>query len=247
MKRTTLGLLSSVFVAIAAGCCLCELCPLAGTVELSYDFGDGAHGWQAGFADYPVGTDAFHELDSGIRPLPAELNTAKTGFLLSGNNHADDLFMFFAKKLGPEDGIVAGRTYCVRFVIRFASNAPTGCFGVGGAPGENVYLKAGATPDEPTRSEDGNGWWRMDVDKGNQSEGGDAASSAGNVANGLDCNTVPEPRPYVSLTRRHTHTTTVTADDDGVLWLLIGTDSGFEATTALYYERVDVRLIPVAG
>jgi len=30
------------------------------------------------------------------------------------------------------------------------------------------------------------------------------------------------------------------------LWLLVGTDSGFEATTALYYQRIEVTLTPVA-
>jgi hypothetical protein len=37
----------------------------------------------------------------------------------------------------------------------------------------------------------------------------------------------------------------VNANASGELWLLVGTDSGFEGTTALYYQRIDVRLVPV--
>jgi hypothetical protein len=34
------------------------------------------------------------------------------------------------------------------------------------------------------------------------------------------------------------------ADAQGRLWLIVGTDSGFEATTSLWYTRIDVRLVP---
>ena len=34
----------------------------------------------------------------------------------------------------------------------------------------------------------------------------------------------------------------VTADEDGVLWFIAGTDSGFEGLTALYYDTITVVL-----
>jgi hypothetical protein len=37
----------------------------------------------------------------------------------------------------------------------------------------------------------------------------------------------------------------VRTDGQGQLWLLVGTDSGFEGPTALYYQRIDATLIPV--
>jgi hypothetical protein len=37
----------------------------------------------------------------------------------------------------------------------------------------------------------------------------------------------------------------VTADEGGRLWLIVGTDSGFEWLTTLYYTRIDYRLDPV--
>ncbi len=40
--------------------------------------------------------------------------------------------------------------------------------GIGGSPGESVYVKAGATTEEPLIIEDSDGWLRMNIDKGNQ-------------------------------------------------------------------------------
>ena len=36
-----------------------------------------------------------------------------------------------------------------------------------------------------------------------------------------------------------------TSDDQGRLWLLFGSDSGFESLTTLYYTRVTVALSPL--
>jgi hypothetical protein len=124
-----------------------------------------------------------------------------------------------------------------------ASNAPSDCIGTGGAPGESVILKAGASAIEPLPVLTENGL-RMNVDKGEQAAGGPAASVVGNIANGLPCDAVNDT-PYATLMRRHTHPVPVTANSDGELWLLVGTDSGFESLTALYYERIDVALLPL--
>ena len=37
----------------------------------------------------------------------------------------------------------------------------------------------------------------------------------------------------------------VTADGEGRLWLIVGTDSGFEGLSALYYARISCTLTPV--
>lgn len=220
-----------------------------GGIWISFDFKDGESGWVAGFADYHADQADELMLDAGIEPLPDEMRACGTGFYIQGLNLSDDLFMFLKRRLGPEDGVEANRTYRVRFQIVFASNAPSGCFGIGGAPGESVYLKAGASGVEPVPELGVDGYYRMNVDKGNQSSGGPAASVAGNIANGIRCEDLPAPGncPYVSLPVWHRHDHEVTANADGELWLLVGTDSGFEGLTGLYYQRIEVRLVPVAG
>jgi hypothetical protein len=219
-------------------------------VSISFDFRNGALGWQAGFARYPPNTDrdGFYQLLSDIRSLPAELGVNGTGFYIQGNNHSDSLVMFMKRRLSAVDGIVAGQAYQVNFTILFASNAPTGCLGPG-SPGESVNLKAGASPAEPlallTASRP-TPWLEMNVDFGGGSglyKDALAASSTGTIANGQPCES--STHPWVSIQRSHQHTALVNANSKGELWLLAGTDSGYEGLTQLYYQRIDVTLTPV--
>lgn len=209
----------------------------------SYDFRAGAQDWSAHFADYAPHMADGLELEAGPRPLPAELGLDGPGFLLSGFNQSDDLWMGLGRRLSAADGIEPGRAYAIDYTIVFASAAPSGCAGIGGAPGEAVHLKAGAAAVAPQPVVDPQAdYVRLNVDKGDQSEGGADASLAGDVANGLPCETGV---PFVSLTRQHRHAGPVTASAAGELWLVVGTDSGYEGTTTLYYQRIDVRLTPV--
>lgn len=219
----------------------------AQTVSLNYDFRNGAQGWQADFADYPPSTDkdGFYQLRAEIRNLPPEIGGG-TGFYFQGANHSDDLFMFLKRRLTAADGIIPGQAYEINYAIVFASNAQSGCGGVGGSPGESVGLKAGASPSEPLALFDisrPNSNLRMSVDKSNQSQGGVHASVAGNIANGQPCS---GSTTYVSIQRTHRHTVPVIASSNGDLWLLVGTDSGYEGFTSYYYQSISVTLVPVA-
>jgi hypothetical protein len=134
------------------------------------------------------------------------------------------------------------------FTIVLASNAPSGALGIGGAPGESVFLKAGASTMEPEVYLDSDtDYYLVNVDKGSGNSGsGTEASVVGNIANGLSAEEIDlENPPYVSLERQHEHEYTVTASPDGQLWLLVGTDSGFEGLTAIYYQSISVTLIPL--
>jgi len=216
---------------------------ISSSIRLEFDFRQGAQGWEAGFAEYSVEMEGLM-LESEIRPLPSEFGVNGTGYYLQGMNHSDDLFMFLNRRLGMDDGVVPGREYRVMFTIVLASNAPSGAAGIGGAPGESVYLKAGASSVEPEVYLDADtDYYLMNVDKGwGNSGSGTAASVVGNIANGLSAE--EDPR-YILLEREHEHEYTATASPDGQLWLLVGTDSGFEGLTAIYYQSVSVTLIPL--
>lgn len=211
------------------------------TVKISDDFGSGPLGWESGFADYSPLSEGM-ELESEIRPLPPELGVNGTGFLLSGHNRSDDLFMFLTKKLAQADGVRPDQRYAVTFRIVFASRAGTGCSGIGGSPGESVFLKAGATEIKPLVMLSDDDHYRINVDKGNQSTGGPAASVAGNIANGsANCS---DDAPFLSIERIHRHDSIVAADRFGEIWLLVGTDSGFEGKTSIYYQSIEATLEP---
>jgi hypothetical protein len=220
---------------------------ISSSIRLEFDFRQGAQGWEVGFAEYSPDMEGMM-LEAGIRALPSELGINGTGYYLQGMNHSDDLFMFLKRQLGTDDGVAPGQEYRVMFTVVFASNAPSGAVGIGGAPGESVYLKAGASPVEPDVYLDPDtGYYLMNVDKGSGNSGnGTAASVVGNIANGLSADEIDmENPPYVPLMRQYEHQWTVNASQDGELWLLVGTDSGFEGLTSIYYQTVAITLSPV--
>lgn len=209
------------------------------------DFTAGADGWAGGAVDLPTGPQPGYELDWGLQPLPAEV-AAGTGFMLQGKNRSDDLFLYVTRQLDSGHGILPNKAYQLSFTISLASNAPSGAAGIGGAPGEGVFLKAGGSTVEPEGVNDRENWVRLNVDKGNQSQGGTAATVAGTIANGLAAGGGGAAAPYVSIVREVTHATTVQSDAQGRLWLLAGIDSGFEGLTRIYLQKIAVRLTPAA-
>jgi hypothetical protein len=85
----------------------------------------------------------------------------------------------------------------------------------------------------------------MNVDKGEQTTAGPAGSVVGDIANGLPCDSASgDVQPYVSLVKEHSNEVPVKGSASGELWLLVGTDSGFEGVTALYYQQIVVELLP---
>ena len=215
----------------------------SGVVTATYDFEDGSDGWASEIADY---TDATRPDDflSETGAAPPGLDEGTDHVHLAATNTSDDLFMYLRRLVGPELPLEPGTGYEVAFTVEFASSAPTDCAGIGGAPGESVWLKVGATSEEPVPVSQG-GETRLSVDKGGQSQGGEAAEVAGDVANGIPCEeALEQDSPYADVTLEHTLADPVVTTDDGTVWLLVGTDSGFEGRTSLYYDRIEVTFTP---
>ena len=222
--------------------------PYPNPINLEFDFRDGALGWEYGFAEYAPNMEDIMQFEAGIRTLPDELGIDGNGYYLQGMNRSDDLFMFLKHGLGSDKGVIPDQEYRIEYTIVFASNAPSEAFGIGGPPGEAVFLKAGATPIEPKVYLDTDiDYYRMNVDKGEGNSGsGPAASETGHIANGLPADEIDMMNPpYVTIERQHEHEYNVIASADGKLWLLVGTDSGFEGLTGIYYQSIAVKLIPV--
>ncbi len=202
-------------------------------MTFEFKFHDGTQGWTGGFADYPVGEDEDYELEFKHTPLPEPLNQEESALMLSGINMSDDLFMFVKRKV---TGLEANGTYNTFFTVEFASNIPDGMIGVGGSPGESVYVKAGATALKPATEKDDMKYFRMNIDKGNQSEGGKDMIVLGDFSNDTD------QEVYTLKTLQNEKAFTVTADENGEVWFLVGTDSGFESTTTIYYNKITVEM-----
>ncbi len=200
--------------------------------QYEYAFSSGTEGWTGDFADYPndPGVEQFYELEFSHAGLPNPLNAADGALKQSGVNRSDDLFMFITKKI---TGLRPGNTYTVKITVDFATNVANNMVGVGGSPGEGVFIKAGAVAMQPMKTLNTNeNWFRMNIDKGNQSNSGGDMKVIGNFANGTNQNT------YIIKQLTTTAPLTVKASPQGEIWLVIGTDSGFEGRTTIYYSSV---------
>jgi len=198
---------------------------------ISVDFNTNAEGWTAGFADYPAGQEAFYELEASHSLLPASLGANRKGIRISGNNHSDDLFMFVTKKF---NGFEPNTRYEIDFELGIGTDVHSGCSGIGGSPGDSVYVKAGAAKIEPKAVNDGTGFYLMNIDKSNQAVGGSDAMVIGNIGNGLDCDNADQSYKKKTLKSEPVKFTTY-SDANGAIWIIFGTDSGFEGPTTIYF------------
>ena len=199
-----------------------------------FDFGSGSEGWEAGFADLPVDyrQDTF-ELGFAHTDLPAHLGAGRKALLLSGHNRSDDLFMFLKRRF---DGLQPSTTYRLTFDVEIASNAPESFAGIGGAPGKSVFVKVGAAAQEPLAVAQGSSL-RMNIDKGNQIQEGRDMILIGDIG-------IPGDEVVYRLKRldNRNRPFEVRTDAQGSLYVIIGTDSGFEGKTDLYYSQIRLTL-----
>jgi len=192
-------------------------------------------GWVSGFTDYPQGQETFYELQCQQAPLPSELGPGG-GVSMRGNNHSDDLFMYLTRQV---TGLSPTKNYRLDLRVDIGTNAPADCGGIGGAPGTSVYFKIGASATKPASTLDGQGILRLNLDKGQQSTGGADLKVVGDISNTLHCPDSSYQAKVLSLSSFMVRTAA-----DGSLWLVVGTDSGFEGLTALYYDKITVTLTP---
>jgi hypothetical protein len=210
--------------------------------QFTYTFNEDQEDWITGFADLPADYDhAIYELASGWSELPSGLDG--NAIYLSGHNRSDDLFMFLKKQVV---GLKPNTTYQVFFSIDLASNTPAGLMGIGGSPGESVYVKAGATTNVPEVIEDKDGWLRTNIDKGNQASEGEDMINLGTLANpNIDLDTFTGEEYAIMTLDNQDRVFTVTTDSQGRVWVIAGTDSGFEGPTKVYYDKISIRMSEV--
>jgi len=201
---------------------------------------DAGQSFEPLFLDYPDGSEEFYELAHAYGPLPDPWQDLH-GVMISGNNHSDDLMMVLTR---PLDGLEPGMTYQAELEMQFATNVPSDCVGAGGSPGEGVYMRLGAAGEKPDHFIDDHGYRRSALDLGQQSNPGELALSAGDMTNGLEDSLCTDPdRPW-RLKRVSTagQDFSVTADDNGRIWVYGLSDSAFEATSTWYLTEFVLRL-----
>lgn len=223
----SLGVAAAIGMSILAGTAAAK----ETTAGLTFDFNQNDGGFTPIFSDYPneQGVEEFYELRSSHEEVP--IAEAGKGLFLSGNNHSDDLFMGYYKDLS---GLVPETEY--QFTVRFqlATNVENDMIGIGGAPGESVFVKCGVASKEPENSLDSLNHFCLNIDKGSQSTSGSDMIVVGNLAK----EEINRPGEY-EFNEIETKVIART-DEAGTAYLVIGTDSGFEGVTSYYLDDISV-------
>jgi len=203
------------------------------TLELAYNFTIDQNDWTGGFADYGVGREAEFELNFSHDSLPPPLDTTRGALRITGRNLSDDLFMYTKTRV---TGLAPNTTYELIFDVEIAHDAPEESVGIGGSPGAANYLKVGAAPIEPAKIAVDD-FYELNLDKGNQSQGGDDAMVIGDIGHDGD------EFVYQLMQRDNSDSPLTAATNElGELWLFIGVDSGFEGITNFYITEIRVTL-----
>jgi len=232
MRKSVIYVWTAMALSIVVGCKESDV-PLVNMIEHEYAFVNGMEGWQGGFSDLPTEDQDSYELNYGHRPLPEETGIQANGLYVQGHNRSDDLFMFFKREI---NGLKPNTSYRVVFDIELASKYPEESFGIGGSPGASVYLKVGAVNYEPAPVVEDK-FLTMNIGKGNQSVDGENMFNVGTIA-------IPGEDFLYKLINRNNkeRPLELISSNEGTVWVIIGTDSGFEGLTELYYNRILVTL-----
>lgn len=199
--------------------------------------------------DYPVGREAEWEISA--EALAPYLNLSgqwQTGYYMHFYNRSDDTGMFV---LTPLKGLEPHTSYSATFSATIATNVGETCAGIGGAPNE-VFLKAGISGKKPeveiergnssaTGSED---YYRLTMDIGNQIESGEQANTLGKIGSPEFDFCDPEHQQFALTTKEEEGQVELyfETDENGLAWIYLGMDSGFEGPSTLYLDKLNIEL-----
>jgi len=231
-RRRLARSLGGVAIAVwLAGGCFNDITTPGFDVFAEFQFAVLDPEWQAGFADVLVDQEDEVGFIGERRNLPGELGNPRPAMYLRGDNISDDLFMYWKRRL---TGLTPSTTYDVTVGVEYASNFPQGCT-VGNAV--SVWIKAGLSEEEPQRILMPDGYYRMNIDKGEQSASGPTIINLGDIRNsqgGCD----PNALYGINSRRSEIRHFRITSSPVGAVWVIMGTESGFEAPHDIYFMRL---------
>lgn len=197
-----------------------------------YDFSTDTYGWSGDFADYKAQDSLKSDLRFGFSNRPANISNFddQKSIMLSGNNQTKSLFMFLKKKV---DGLIPNKEYTVVFEVEFATNVATL------SSEDSIYLKVGATQQEPKKVIQSD-YCRVNIDKGNAADdSGRDMTVIGSIGTSVEYTndyTLVKKSNFSSAKK----VIAVHANDNGEVWLVVGTDSTYQGTTSIFYTSINI-------
>jgi len=202
----------------------------SGIVNCSWNFSNGTQGWLPGYSDYKLRTKGLDRI-AELRRLPEEVSAPEghLGYYLQANNHSGDLFLYLKRQVGPTEGLQPNRAYLAHIHVQAVCQS------------KEIFLRAGVTWEEPSTTLIGD-YAAFNLNKGRGPIGGvdlrlmsdeqtqDAARPVGDQFHLLS-RSVHQPAP-------------VRTDQEGTLWITVGSDSASDGLVGIYQYTVGIALIP---
>jgi len=208
-------------------------------VEPAYDywsvfnFQDGSNAWEGGFAGYPIEDSALYALDTGHVEVPNgsfEGIFNENAYRLSGKSVNENLFFYFKKEI---EGLEPTTNYALTFNYRIGFQVLTDSLDT--LAGKNLYVRAGAVPEEPMATPGNNNLMELNLNAGSGLDDGDDMAYLGRITIG-DTDFVRQ----VFLVESQEDVIEVTSNSEGKLWLVLGIDSEVPDTVNVFYSGVAV-------
>ncbi|SMF73118.1 hypothetical protein [Pseudobacteriovorax antillogorgiicola] len=156
--------------------------------------------------------------------------------VMESHNRSDDVWMGLSRWYG---GLNAHQSYEMCLDLTFFSDARTGGVGIGGSP-DAVHLKFGAAHgdlkfDSTFSGTDTIYFDDQVFDKGNQASVGSDVVYLGQISTEVSDGCFKNFCP-----KQVSACIPVVADDEGRVNAVLGSDSGFEGVTKLFYKEIEV-------
>lgn len=233
---STYLLILLITVSVISGCDVTDSDTSTQTFE--YHFDESGYEWEGFFTGYNMGWEDDMELTTDYRNLPEPLDTTRQALYISALNQSDDVKMLFRKQV---EGLEPNTTYTVETTLRFATDAPANCPGIGGPIGDavNVIISADSVRPEAFVEDD---YYLLNLQYQNEdSQEWYQSRVIGDIGNTKECG--EEYEFELKELMSDEEQVEFSTDEQGTAWLLFGTRSGFEGRTSLYYTyfRADIR------
>lgn len=226
-------------------------------VELTYDFESGDEGWNAALAEYPVDEEDLYEFE--VEQTTSPVDDEEGSLLLSASNPNGNLFMYASKQIS---GLEPSTQYQVSYSLNVTSSVVVDTTGfVNDTTGvdtdttgmdtdttdvdvdnnglftnlnDTVVIKAGAVSEEPVTEANQDNFLKL-IGIGIGEPGFDGADLVVIGSFAADTTDVGFTEQTVSTTSP----ITVITNEDGDLWLLVGTET-FGSQTDIYLNSINV-------
>jgi hypothetical protein len=208
-------------------------------VMLNYDFETDDEGWDAGLTGYPVDEEELYDFNVEVTTSPVD-DEAGVVLLSSANPDDENLFLYTSKHVS---GLDPDAAYSVSFAVDLVPNVVLDTTGIGNDTietdtnsNDTITIKAGAVSEEPATEADELDFLEfIGIDIGEPGmDGADLVVMGSFPADTTDAG-------YIEQTVSTENPISVTTNDDGELWLIVGAESSGSATE-VYINSIEVEI-----